>query len=274
MNSLRYRVWHELDIEARAGRGMSIANKILIVSILLSVSVVVLETEQNIRSQAPNLFVMLKTGFGVLFVIEYVVRIWAMGERHQYAGLIGRFKYAVTPVALIDLIAVAPFVLEPFLPSFDGTDFYIFRLLRLFRVVMLARTGPFSEAAREVWKSIADRRYELAFSSVIAIAMMVVSATLLYMAERTAQPEAFGSIPRAMWWAIATLTTVGYGDVYPVTMVGKVLAGIVALSGIGLVAMPAGILASALSSAYQERKSHPVRDRSIGESERHQSGLD
>ena len=106
--------------------------------------------------------------------------------------------------------------------------------------------------------------------------MLIVGATLLYVVERDVQPEAFGSIPRAMWWAIATLTTVGYGDVYPATTLGKFLAGLVALSGIGLVAMPAGILASALSTAYQERKAHRVHDDAAAgpDAERHQGGMD
>jgi voltage-gated potassium channel len=111
----------------------------------------------------------------------------------------------------------------------------------------------------------------------IAFAMMVGAAALLYVAEREVQPEAFGSIPRAMWWAIATLTTVGYGDVYPVTTMGKIFAGLISLSGVGLVAMPAGIFASALSHAYQERKAHRQHEaatRHAGESERHGSGMD
>lgn len=278
MDSLRYQIWRQLDIEARPGHTMSFANRALIVAILVSVAVVVLETEPTIRSGAPMLFVSLEHFFGWLFVTEYLARLWSAGERKEYAGLIGRIKYVLSPVALVDLVAITPFLLAPFVDSVDGAAFYVLRLMRLFRVLTLARTGPFTTAARQIWHGIVDRRYELAFSSLIALAMMIVAATLLYVAERDVQPEAFGSIPRAMWWAIATLTTVGYGDVYPATTVGKILAGLVALSGIGLVAMPAGILASALSTAYQERKARRGRDEAAAgpapESERHQGGMD
>jgi len=257
---------------------MSLVNRALIVAILISVIAVVLETEPTIRSLAPVMFISLEQFFGWLFVTEYLARLWSAGERKEYAGLIGRLKYGVTPVALIDLLAITPFLLTPFIASAGGAGFYVLRLMRLFRVLTLARTGPFTTAARQIWHGIVDRRYELAFSSLVALAMMIVAATLLYVAERDVQPEAFGSIPRAMWWAIATLTTVGYGDVYPATTIGKILAGLVALSGIGLVAMPAGILASALSTAYQERKARRGRDEAAAgpapDSERHQSGLD
>tara|TARA_E500000318_G_scaffold101122_1_gene104390 strand:+ start:9628 stop:10416 length:789 start_codon:yes stop_codon:yes gene_type:complete len=262
---------------------MSFVNRALIVAILVSVAAVVLETEPTIRSGAPMLFISLEQFFGWLFVTEYLARLWSAGERKEYSGLFGRLKYVVTPVALIDLLAITPFLLAPFIDSVDGTAFYVLRLMRLFRVLTLARTGPFTTAARQIWHGIVDRRYELAFSSLVALAMMIVAATLLYVAERNVQPEAFGSIPRAMWWAIATLTTVGYGDVYPATTIGKILAGLVALSGIGLVAMPAGILASALSTAYQERKARRTRDEAATgpgpeserhQSERHQGGMD
>ena len=222
------------------------------------------------------LFISLEQFFGWLFVIEYLARVWSVGERREFSGFTGRLKYIVTPVALIDLLAITPFILAPFIASAGGAGFYVLRLMRLFRVLTLARTGPFTTAARQVWHGIVDRRYELAFSSLVALAMMIVGATLLYVVERDVQPEAFGSIPRAMWWAIATLTTVGYGDVYPATALGKFLAGLVALSGIGLVAMPAGILASALSTAYQERKAHRGHeDAGAGpDAERHQGGMD
>lgn len=283
MDSLRHQIWRQLDIEARPGHTMSFVNRALIVAILVSVAAVVLETEPTIRSGAPMLFISLEQFFGWLFVTEYLARLWSAGERKEYSGLFGRLKYVVTPVALIDLLAIIPFLLAPFIDSVDGTAFYVLRLMRLFRVLTLARTGPFTTAARQIWHGIVDRRYELAFSSLVALAMMIVAATLLYVAERNVQPEAFGSIPRAMWWAIATLTTVGYGDVYPATTIGKILAGLVALSGIGLVAMPAGILASALSTAYQERKARRTRDEAATgpgpeserhQSERHQGGMD
>ncbi|UUX50412.1 ion transporter [Nisaea acidiphila] len=277
VDSLRHRVWRQLDVRAHPGEGISVANKLLIAAILLSVGSVVLATEPSIRARAPGLFLSVETFFGWIFIVEYILRVWSIGERREYAGLWGRVKYIFTPVAIVDLIAVAPFVILFLDLRLDGADFLVLRLLRLFRVLTLARGGPFTTAAREVWHSIAERRFELIFSTLMAFAMMIVSATLLYLAEKDVQPDAFGSIPRAMWWAIATLTTVGYGDVFPVTSVGKILGGLVALSGVGLVAMPAGIFAAALSAVHQEHRRHRLHDEAThgaADGERHPRGMD
>jgi len=247
------------------------------VAIVLSVVAAVLESEPTIRSLSPALFLSFEYGFGCLFVAEYLARVWCKAERREFSGRFGRLKYMMTPVALIDLLAILPFLLQWAAVPISAPHFYILRLLRVLRLLTLARAGPFTTAARDVWESITERRHELIFTSMIAITMMIGAAALLYAAEREVQPEAFGSIPRAMWWAIATLTTVGYGDVYPVTALGKFFAGVISLSGVGLIAMPAGIFASALSEAYQERKMHRKHDTAMhppGESERHGGGMD
>ena len=130
----------------------------------------------------------------------------------------------------------------------------IFRLIRLFRLASLLRFGEFSNALRALSTAIVERRYDLAVTGALAGVLVLGGATALYWAEGAQQPEAFGSIPRAMWWSIITLTTVGYGDVSPVTTLGKFLAAIVALGGIGLVAMPTGIVAAAFSDAMQNHR--------------------
>ena len=158
-------------------------------------------------------------------------------------------RYALTPVAIFDFLAVMPLFL-----TILGSEAYILRLLRLMRIMRLAKLGRYSAAAKAIGKAINSRRHELVVSLFAGVLLMLVAATCLYIAEGATQPEAFGSIPRAMWWAIATLTTVGYGDTYPVTAIGKVFAGLTAIIGIGLVAMPAGILAAAFSDVLQKQK--------------------
>jgi voltage-gated potassium channel len=126
--------------------------------------------------------------------------------------------------------------------------------LRILLLVRLARIGRFSQALRLLGDAVASRRDELLAGLAAATTLLVLASALLHLAEREAHPEDFGSIPRAMWWAIVTLTTVGYGDVSPTTSLGKVLAAVVAILGIGLIAMPAGILASAFSDALARRR--------------------
>jgi voltage-gated potassium channel len=138
--------------------------------------------------------------------------------------------------------------------TFFGNETSILRLFRLIRILSLAKLGRYSSAIRAMAEAVKSRRYELLMSLAIAGMLLLTSSTLLYIVEGDAQPATFGSIPRAMWWSIATLTTVGYGDVIPVTVVGRVLAGLTAITGIGLIAMPTGILAAAFSDAIQRQR--------------------
>ena len=131
---------------------------------------------------------------------------------------------------------------------------YLLRLARLLRILRVAKLGRFSRAWTFVGRAIASRRYELLLTFYAAVFVMIVSATLLYIVEGPSQPEKFGSIPRALWWSVVTLTTIGYGDVYPETGLGKVFAGLTAVLGIGLIAAPTGILAAAFSDALQQQR--------------------
>jgi len=128
------------------------------------------------------------------------------------------------------------------------------RFVRFFRILRLAKLGRFSSAWSDLGNAIRSRKEELFLAFSLSAFTMLIASTLMYWAEGAAQPEKFGSIPRTMWWTIVTLTTVGYGDVYPVTPVGKFLCGMVAVAAIGLIALPTGILAAAMSDVMQRRR--------------------
>jgi voltage-gated potassium channel len=164
-------------------------------------------------------------------------------------------SYIFSPLAIIDLIAIAPYLL-----SAAGGWFVVLRFARLLRLLRLASLGRFSAAWGLVSSAINERRMELLMSLGVGVLALLVSSTLLYWIEGSEQPEDFGSIPRAMWWAVATLTTVGYGDAMPITAAGKVIAGFVAVIGIGLIAMPTGILAAAFSDAMKRHKQQSGSD--------------
>ena len=114
--------------------------------------------------------------------------------------------------------------------------------------------GRFSDALNALGRALYQRRYEMILSAGAAFMLLLFSASMLYVVEAEHQPDTFGSIPRALWWSVATLTTVGYGDVTPITALGRVLAGMTAIAGVGLVALPAGILAAAFSDVFQEQE--------------------
>lgn len=240
----------QLDPRAWKPKGLSPLNRCVCVLIVLSVALSILETEPVIVELSGRLLAITNLAIGLVFVVEYVARLWVCVESPRYgSGLRGRLRYAVSPAALLDLIAILPV-----LAFGTATETFLLRVLRLLRILRLARLGQFSRAISLVAEAVNSRRYELVLSVAAALGLLVISSSMLYLVEGAAQPDTFGSIPRAMWWSIATLTTVGYGDVFPVTPFGKVFAAITAMTGIGLIAMPTGILAAAFSDAIQRNR--------------------
>ncbi len=247
-----WRRWFYVNLHSPAWRkkGLSPLNRVITVLIVLAVAVAILESEPEIRNGREWLFRTLEYVFAIVFLTEYLVRLWIAAENPAFGpGIAGRLKYALTIPALIDLIALTTLFL-----TFFGSEGSLLRLVRLARIFMLARLGRYSTALQAIGHAVSSRRYELIMSLAIAFMLLLVSSTVLFVVEGPNQPVHFGSIPRAMWWSIATLTTVGYGDVYPITPLGKIFAGITAITGIGLIAMPTGILASAFSDALKAHR--------------------
>ncbi|WP_068876756.1 MULTISPECIES: ion transporter [unclassified Phenylobacterium] len=242
---LRRRVHDQLEPAWRSD-GVSWLNRFLIAAILASVAVALLETEPTVISGRENLFRAAELGFAAIFAVEYAVRFWTAAED---GGWRARLRWIVSPAAIIDLLAILPAIFAAV-----AAPSYLLRLARLLRILRLAKLGRFSKAWSLVARAIASRRYELLLTFYGAVVIMIVSATLLYLAEGPVQPEKFGSIPRALWWSVVTLTTIGYGDVYPETLLGRVFAAMTAVFGIGLIAAPTGILAAAFSDALQAQR--------------------
>jgi voltage-gated potassium channel len=229
---------------------LSWTNRVVIGLITAASLTAVLETEPVIRAAAPaGLFIGLEAFFVIAFSVEYLLRLAAVGVEPRYAGITGRLRYMVSFWAIVDLLAILPSLL-----LLGGQESFLLRLARLLRLLRIARLGRFTAALDDLVEALRGRRYELLISVAAAGFLLLVSASILYVLEAEAQPQAFGSIPRTLWWSVATLTTVGYGDVYPVTPLGRIFAGLTAIAGIGLIAMPAGIIAAALSDLVQRRR--------------------
>ena len=185
-----------------------------------------------------------------VFTLEYILRVWSCTTLQKYHHPIwGRLRYMLTPLAIIDLIAFLPFYLP-----FTRADFRAIQLLRLTRFLQLLKLGRYSRSIKVLTQVIALRREELILTLNMVIFLLIFSSSLIYFAEHEAQPDKFPHIPASMWWAVITLTTVGYGDVYPITPLGKLLGGILALLGIGLFALPAGIIASSFTEIIAMNK--------------------
>ena len=249
--ALRRRVYEELEPHARGQFGLSFTNKVLVLFILVASALAILETEPVVAAENGDFFRSAELLFGGIFSIEYLLRLWIAPDNPQWAKYrFPRIRYAFSVPALIDFLAIVP-TLASLGP---GGGSVLLRFFRILRILRLAKLGRMSHALQDLGEAVHERRHELILTVGIAGFVLLVASTLMYWAEADAQPDKFGSIPRAMWWCIITLTTVGYGDAYPVTMQGKILSGLVAIAGIGLIAMPTGILAAAFSDVVQRRR--------------------
>ncbi|MEO1553128.1 MAG: ion transporter [Pseudomonadota bacterium] len=259
---LRKRLYSELEPDARSRSGLSKLNSFIFALVLLSFLALALETEETIGPAWRTGIDILNVAIVAVFALEYFVRVWVAGEDPRYKGVAGRIRYMATPYAIADLIAFLPELLWILLtPAGVGDEvLIILRVLRLARLVKLARFVP----AFDVLGATVQRAgMQLLTTLAMALALVYVSAVALYFVEGIGgqQQESFASIPRALWWAIATLTTVGYGDVYPVTGLGRIFASVIALAGIGVVALPAGVFASAFSDELREREIRNLKER-------------
>lgn len=221
--------------------------------ILLNVIAVILETKYELFIEYQPWFFAIDFFCVFVFSIEYALRVWVCVRDARYSSPIkGRIRYALSPLALFDLIAISPF----YLPLLIPIEFRLLRLLRLLRIFRVLRLGSYSHAFETFADVLKSKKEELIIALVMALIILILSSSALYVVEREAQPEKFSCIMDAMWWAVVTLTTVGYGDVYPITSLGKFIGSLVALAAIGLFALPAGVLAAGFAQSVQKRCSH------------------
>ena len=242
-------LYRQLAVAAWDGRGISPVNTFVIILILANLAIQVLHTEPVLRDAAGHLFEQLDWIMVLIFTFEYLLRVWVAGENPRYAGLTGRVRYVFGFFSIIDLVAIVPAYV-----TVGTVNSSSLRALRLLRVLRFARFGAFNAAFTTMWEVVRSRAYELTVSVAMTLGMLLVASTAMYFAEGTAQPEQFGSIPRALWWSVVTMTTVGYGDTVPLTLAGKILGGVVQLTSIAVVALPTGIFAAGFADVMVKRR--------------------
>jgi voltage-gated potassium channel len=220
----------------------------LILLILTNVAAVIAESVDTWYYPNQQLFIWFENFSIIVFSIEYLLRFWSIAERDlERRSWRQRWEWIKSPDALIDLIAILP----AFINFYVSIDLRFLRILRLFRLLKLTR---YFASMRILLVVLNKERGSFQAVIFILIILIVTASSGIYLVENQAQPQEFESIPQSMWWAVVTLTTVGYGDVVPVTTVGKVLGAVITILGVGLAALPAGILATGLANELSQRK--------------------
>lgn len=241
---IRERVREIVEIARPGDRPSRIFDLGIRALILLNVLAVVLETVPELEAAAGEFFIAFEVFSVAVFSIEYVARVWSSVEDPAYGRsgpVLGRLRFAKTPLAVVDLLAVLPSLL-PML----GFDLRLLRGVRLFRLVRILKLTRYSRSLQTLARVFRRTRQQLVLTLFGLAFLLLVASSAMYFAEHAVQPEQFSSIPEAMWWGIVTLTTLGYGDVYPVTLLGRIMGGLFALCGILLVALPTAILGAGL----------------------------
>ncbi len=238
----------------------------LIVLISASVIAVILESIPSVEKKYSDVLSLFEVITVAIFSVEYLLRLWCSVEADSSSdktSFQARMHHMISFHAIIDIVAILPFYLLMF-GAFGSIDMRFLRAVRLLRVLKLTR---YSAAMNMVIITFRENARALAASFLILVTIMLLAASGMYYFERESQPVAFGSIPAAMWWAFATLTTVGYGDVTPITVGGKIFGALITVVGIGMVALPTSILASGYSqqlkvsvSKYQHKADEALDD--------------
>ena len=239
LHGVKQRVFRILEgDQSREGR---IVGLVLLNLILLNLAAVILETVPGLAAAYGSLFDAFEAVSVAIFSLEYALRVWSCTSSAKYRHpFFGRVRFVLSPLALVDLLAIVP----AYMPGdvfFDLRYARVVRLVRLLRVLKMAR---YSRTLRTFSNVVTDKAWDLGVIGFFLAVLLIVASISMFFAEHQAQPEVFSSVPAAMWWAVVTLTTVGYGDIFPVTPVGKFIGAVIALIGIGFFALPASILSA------------------------------
>lgn len=245
------RVWELLE-PARTGDRLSrVIDLLLVVLIVFNVIGVALSSVPSVYRSVGAYLDAFETLSVMVFTVEYLGRMWSCTETARYAAPVsGRIRFFFRPLILVDLLSILPFYL-PFL----GVDLRTMRAFRIFRILRILKLARYSQAFYIIQRAISGKVEELVIAGLILFVLLAISSSLMFLAEREAQPEIFSSIPATLWWSVVTLTTVGYGDIYPVTTLGKIIAGTISILGIGMVALPAGIISAGFVDEFSKYKS-------------------
>ncbi len=257
MRKLLKKIIYEILEISSSNNLYSLADDIIIqFLIILNITAFIASTSPVFSLEHQKIFEDIEIVSSLVFSLEYLLRMWVCTVDSKYSHPIwGRIKYALTPLSLIDFVSILPFYLLLLFPKLSFV--YLISLLRLLRLIKISR---YSESVRTLGIVLNAKKEELFATAFAVFILLIFASSLMYFVESSAQPQSFGSIPDAMWWGVVTLTTVGYGDIYPITPIGRFLGSMLAFLGIGIFALPAGIISSGFSEEVQRKKQQKITE--------------
>ena len=249
-SGFRRNVHLALDSGIGGGKWSALTHQVIVGLIIVSILAMILESVPAFAATWHSWLLFVEIIVIAGFTIEYGLRIWSAPEATYYSELPpwhARWKYAISPMAVLDLLSIIPL----YLTLFAGIDLRALLMLRLLRFFKLARYSP---GMRSLVNALNTERKALLATAVVLAGVVLIAASTMYLIEAHAQPDKFGTIPDAIWWAIVTVTTVGYGDVVPVTVAGRIVAALTSISGLIMLALPVGIIATAFAEDIHRRE--------------------
>jgi len=235
--------------EPSKSKASFILNSFIYVLIFISILNLMLSTVASFQNEYGYIIKSIRHIIMPVFVLEYLLRLYASGSLEKYKGITGKLNYMLSPYAVIDLLAILPYILLH--TGFNSAFIRSLRLLRIFRLFRVKKYASFIQQMKNIMENIKEELIVLLFYTII---LLVVLSFAIYELENEAQPEVFTNIFQTMWWAVATLTTVGYGDMYPITTMGKIITAFITIIGIAFVAIPGGMFASEFMSEINKEK--------------------
>ena len=247
----RMKAYHLIDISDMSNSLNRSYNIIYTITILLNIFVSVLITFESIRINYDNLLRFIENATVVFFTIDYILRIWTAKYLYNMGnGLKAYLKYQCSFTGIIDFLSVVPYWLPMFFPSGIAT----FRVLRVVRIFRLFRINAYYDSLNIITEVLRNTKQQLISSVFIIVVLMIASSLCMYSVEHEAQPEIFENAFSGIWWSASTLLTVGYGDIYPITTLGKFLGIVITFLGVGMVAIPTGIISAGFVDHYSRIK--------------------
>ena len=247
--NVRKRTFEILDCAKDGDKASKAFDIFIIVLIVLNVIALMLDSFSDLPDLVQKVLKNFELFSIIIFTVEYFLRLWT--AKYQYPNSkVPVIRYIFSFMAIIDLLAILPF----YIPLTVSVDLRFLRILRLFRIMRVLKLNRYSSAMETVIKVLKNEKEKLFYTIFIMMVLIICASSLMYYVENPVQPDKFPNIVASIWWAVATLTTVGYGDVYPITALGKFLSGVIAILGIGIVALPTGIISSGFMAEMKSKK--------------------